>query len=640
MFARAIANFRPRPRIRTLDWARENVQTHEGRPYDAMAYPHLGAPGGPMDAFDCPQYLTIWLQWASRLGKTFFGQCAQLKSADTDPCPMMFASADEKLATEVTARSYRMLDLCPPLRGQLRPKSRRRQSLVDLDNCRIYVAWARSVSTLADKAVRIGHANEIDKWEHTSTSKEADPLELFADRFKEFPTHKKIFESTPATKHTSRIERGRLGSTNAAYFVPCPECRRYQVLRMDRIKWDKSDAGKSDKDLARNTARYICQHCEAELRDEHRGPMMRAGVWIPEGCGCDDEQAREAAEAWRQPDRPAWRGWSESDWITGTPARNGRDYGSQLGSIVALSLSWGEIAAKWVEVQRNPQNFRNFVNQWLGETWEIVSRKETWEKVGERLVDAGSPRGVVPLWASLLTCAVDRQGRDGGKFPWIVLAWGPENRCHVVCYGECDTFDQVEQQVIKATYPHADGRATLRISYALCDSGFVPLGVYEFCIRLIKQGFDVWPAKGSNTAMNSDFAWSTLGENTSMPGMRMVMVDTIRSQLWLESRLFDDTERRQTTIHSGSIGEHEDFLVQILNDAAVSSTDSHNNARESWKRIDESIPNDYRDVWRYAWCARQIFQGGRDILPRTYTAPHVQESAKDTGRIRQLRIRR
>ena len=73
MFDRAIAQFRPRPRSRQLDWCKANVQTDLGRPYDHSAYPHIGAPGGPADAFDCPQYLTIWLQWASRLGKTFYG---------------------------------------------------------------------------------------------------------------------------------------------------------------------------------------------------------------------------------------------------------------------------------------------------------------------------------------------------------------------------------------------------------------------------------------------------------------------------------------------------------------------------------------------------------------------------------------
>jgi hypothetical protein len=80
---------------------------------------------------------TIWLQWASRLGKTFFGQPATLKNGvDSEPCPLMFASVDRKLAVDVIGRTYRMLELCPSLRDELRPPSRRKQDLVSLAFCR------------------------------------------------------------------------------------------------------------------------------------------------------------------------------------------------------------------------------------------------------------------------------------------------------------------------------------------------------------------------------------------------------------------------------------------------------------------------------------------------------------------------
>jgi phage terminase large subunit GpA-like protein len=362
-------------------------------------------------------------------------------------------------------------------------------------------------------------------------------------------------------------------------------------------------------------------------------------VWVPEGCTVDGEWAMECARAWKEPGGPHWQGWKNSPWVLGTPLRDGRDAGYQLSSLYALARTWGEIAEEWVGCQRNAQNLRNFINQWLAETWELASRKETWEKIGERLIDHGTPRGTVPVWASLLTCAVDRQGRDGGKFPWIVLAWGPGFRCHVVSYGECDTFDEIEA-VLKTNFPHADGGNPLRIAYTLFDSGYRPDGVYEFCVRMIGQGFECWPAKGSNTALNSDFQWSTLGDNTSMPGMRLVIVDTIRSQLWLENRLFDVSEPKNTTIFAASVGDHQDFLEEVLNDAPVDQLDSRNNSRESWQRINESLPNDMRDVWRYAWEAMLIAQGGREPMPRRYQPPAKSNEPRQQGRIRELRIRR
>ncbi len=596
-----------------LDWCRENVYTADGNPYDHSFYPHIGAPGGPMDAFDYPQYLTIWLQWASQIGKTFFGQCAVMKTAACDPCPMLFSSADQKLSVEVTDRTYRMLDRCKPLREQLRPPHRRKQNLVDLMDCRMFIAWARSVSTLADKSVQVGHANEIDKWEHQKTSKEADPLELFADRFKKYQSrHKRICESTPARKSTSRVERGRLASTNCQFYVPCPHCGRYQTLVKGGehdafgIKWERNSAGKSDKDMARKTARYVCRHCAKDILDQHRGSMMRAGVWVPEGCQPIDDKARQAAERSRQFDAQPFRGWKLADWIEGEPARDGRDYGCQLSSIYSLNCSWGDIASKFIETNGRPHELRNFINQWLGETWEAATRQATWEQIGEKLIDRSLPRFVCPSWSSLLTLAIDRQSAGGDRFPWILTAWGPERRCAVIAYGEVESLAEIETHLFGRDYEHADSGERLKIAATLIDSGHRPQGVYEFCRDCFsKKQLQVWPCKGSNRSLDSEYKKGTLGPNTSMPGMLLFEVDTIRSQLWLDNALHSlaPTDPGGVCVHQGSLSEHQDFLEQILNDAAVQELDARNNSTESWERINENVPNDFRDAWRYAYVA-------------------------------------
>ena len=74
MYETALANLAPHKAMRSLQWFIENTATHEGKPYRDGQYPHLGAPGGPCDMLDDRSILVIWLQWASRLGKTFFGR--------------------------------------------------------------------------------------------------------------------------------------------------------------------------------------------------------------------------------------------------------------------------------------------------------------------------------------------------------------------------------------------------------------------------------------------------------------------------------------------------------------------------------------------------------------------------------------
>lgn len=636
ILAPAYRNFTPRPRVRALDWFRENISTPDKRPYDNGAYPHHGAPGGPCDALDDPNTLTIWLQWGSRLGKTFFGQAASLFYADVNPCPMMFASESEKLAVEVVQRTYRMIDQCRPLRHQLRPVLRRRQSQIDLDNCRMFVGWARSVSTLADKAVRLGHANEIDKWEHQSTSKEADPLKLFQDRGKEFPSRKFIFESTPTVKGRSRVERGRLSSTNCQFFVPCPHCKEYQRLRMHAengrggIIWEHLPNGKSDKELARKTAYYACEKCGETIKDEHRAWMMRRGVWAPEGCGVD------SAKALAMFDVPhVWRGWSHADWITGEPVRNGRDAGYQLSSLYALSLGWGDIAAEFVESKEKTQNLRNFINQWLAETWEIAAQKTTWQQLGERIIDKDTPGGIVPLWGSLVTVAIDRQV---DHYAYVADAWGPGRQNQTIAYGELETLQQIRSGYIERTYKHADG-GELRPAFALIDSGYRPEGVYEFCKECARVGgMQVWPCKGSNRALEADYIISRLGKDSSMPGMVLFHVDSFRTQGWIDRMLHvvQRNEEGAFSLYRGSLYDHQDFLQQLLNDAAVLDLDTKNNDRETWERMDAGIPNDYRDCKRYAFAAMLIATRGKPIAARVKPKPKAEAKERPPDKVKFL----
>lgn len=619
MFENAIRNFEPRPRTKGLHWSRDNVQGEDGRPYDHLAYPHIGAPGGPWDAFDDPRIKTIWLQWASRCGKTFFGLCCLLLSAAINPCPMMFASAVEKLAIEVTSRLYKMCERIASVACQLRPHKFRRQDRVDFDFCRCFVSWSRSVSTLADKDVRLGLANEIDKWEHQTTSKEADPLKLFDDRFKNFPSHKKIKDSTPTIKGRSRVERGRLQSTNCLYHVPCPHCGEYQTLKMDRLKWDKNEAGKSTTELARTTARYECEACAAAMLDHHRTGMMRNGVWCPEGCTVDAAKAREAValhRAWASGagDCYEWAGWSKATWVVGHPARDGTDAGYQLSSLYALTLGWGDIAAEFVGCKDKPQDLRNFINQWLAETWEIISRKQTWEQLGERMIDRDLPRGIVPDWASLITVGADRQLEH---FVYVVEAWGPGRSNATIHYGDADDLESIRDEVLIRKWKYADG-GTLPVAFTLADSGFRPEGIYDFCRDCQRMGVNVGPCKGSSVALNADYRIATLGKDTSAPGQRLVHVDTIRTQGWIDKQLHSlkRGDVGAATLFNAPMAEHQDFLEQLLNEAAVIAHDAHNNDRENWERIDTGVPNDFRDCRRYAYAAMLIATRGKPIAGR------------------------
>lgn len=616
----------PAPRTRHLDWCRENMQNENGRPFDHDAYPHLGAPGGPCDAMDDQAVRLIVLQFASRLGKTFFGQCMHLFVAAVMSAPMMFVSSVEKVACEVVARTYALIAKCPPLAARLLREDRRKHDCIDLQTCKCFVGWARSVSTLADKNVKFGHANELDKWERLSTSTEGDPLDLFLDRAKDFPTYKYLLESTPSVRGGSRIERARLQGSNSAFYVPCPHCQHYQTLKLVRIIWEKPKHGPQDPDLAKRTARYMCEHCNGACLDHHRSYMMRLGVWVPDGCDIDHgramkvamERRRQLAAGTFSHELPG-RFWKQ-DYLIGEPVRDGSSASYQLSSLYALARTWGDIAEKWVSVQGNKTSEWNFVNQWLGETWVVNTRCEDWEAIYRKIV-IDIDRYVAPIWASLVTVGVDRQ-KD--HYVYVVDAFGPDNNSHTMDYGKFNDLTWLLNNVILREYDHADG-GKIRVSRTLVDSGFNPKEPYEFSRFCLSRSprLMVLCCKGSSTPLYTPFKISTLGPETSMPGLPLVRIDGDWTQGELEAQLHETKPGAPGSISLfyGEKEEHEDYIKQLLNEIATVKVDNKNHTQTVWNQADENYPNDIRDAKRYARGGCLIYTSGGPPRARSAPAP-------------------
>lgn len=622
-FRAAYAAFRPRADVRMLDWCVDNVVTDEGRAYDHAAYPHLGAPGGPFDHYDDPHCRTVALQWATRLGKTFSGQCFLVKTAACDPAPMIFASAAESLLKRSLARCYQMIRKRPQLRDLLKYQSenKQKQDLIEFNECQIAGAWARSTTSLADMNRKIGHAGEIDKWEHLSTSKESDPQKLFDDRFKDLQHVRKVtYESTPAFKNSSRVERLRLAGSNCSFYVPCPHCKKYQTLEFGDgkepggMRFGRDQSGRHDETIAKATAYYECRHCGKKCGNDHRSWMMRRGVWAPDGCGIKDKTAlRMTEKLLRDRSGYRWQGWKQAKWISGTPLRDGEAFSSQLSSLYALSLDWGDIAKEFVGTRGKPHLFRNFIQQWLAQTWDVRENQQTWEQLHQRMV-IDVPQGVVPLGFSLVTMGIDKQ-KD--HYVYDVEAWAEGQASHTVAYGTCESIEELEN-VLRTRWSHQDGGDAVPLKLALIDSGYRPADVFALVRACKKKRIPLMACRGSSTALTSYYQKKKNGPKTSAPGMWVVWVDTNSTQDRLEQQLHSlkPEDPGGASLYSASAGEHQDYLEQLLNDAAFSDLDGKNNVRENWQRIDEDTPNDYRDAKRYAFVAMLAGTRGGRIRPR------------------------
>lgn len=608
---------RPHERITSRDWLPKHIVMPKGTetagmPFSLAAFPHVD---GVLSAFDDSKVRQIVLQWASRLGKTTTCLSLMAKVAGTNPRNMMFAGPTKDAAGRVIgSRLYPILSLAEGVRQQLPPEARRSKLHVKLESCQIFVGWSGSETSLADVGAFFGHGSEIDKWDD-SASKEGDSLKLFVNRFKGFPDHKIIFESTPTIKGRSRIEKKMTEANQHRRYVPCPHCGEFQVLVKGTtdspggFRWEHDSRGNSDPDVALATAYYECQHCQGKIENHHRTVMLRAGVWVPNGCQIDSNGT-----------------------ISGDAHKKGSDivgFGP-LASWYALTETWGNFARLWIQAQKRPRDLQDVVNSYMGETWEAKRSKSTPERVGERLKTT-IQRRTLPEWARLVTVTIDQQAADGGFRVWAVMAHGLNRAAHVVDYGYTSTLDEIWDAHIRNPYQHADGGNPMMPHAAAADSGWDTKRTYDFC----NSHAGMLAIKGSSTDLSGQPYKIATVERGDNAGQQLLTVNTdfweTDLQARLDERLPDDAE--SLSLFAGADGDL-DLLQQLCNATLADKVDQRGNAKLAWIKKEETHPNDLRDAVRYGLALAYAFveqNGGFPVRSGVATTPKTVVNS-GTGR--------
>lgn len=618
--------FEPTQRPRMLLWAEEKIFTDLGKPYDHLSYPHMGAPGGPMDAFDDPAVREIVLQWASRLGKTFFGQCATIYNGTQLRIPQIFGSTKEELARQVVQRTYKMLRNSSLAASLMKPERLQQQHLIEFWGCSVYVGWARSAATFADKDCYAQHANEFDDWDHQTTSKDGDPGDQFAERLKNhWGVRKGVYESIPKIKGKSRIETRRLNGWDCEFNVPCPHCMESQLLEFGTtetpygIKFERRD-GKLE-------AWYECRICHKRIENHQRDGMMTRGVWVPRGCGIKHDAVWKIDV--RSPDYE-WRGWKEASWVTGAPKNNGDVASYRLSSFASLMVNWNDCAEAFLNCKNRPQKLRNFKNQWEGVTWEIYRSRSEPDAIAKR-IRTDYARGVVPEWAEFLVLAADRQRADGGFVKWGIIASGPDDMAHLVDYGYSNSLDEMWDEHARKPLYRRGGGQPMYVEPCAADSGWDAPGTYAFCAN-IKHEHCV-PCKGGNTSDENDsYKWTELEKSKhkeETEGMSLLLVSTNFTETELQHRL--DSGVPGTPGGFGVCPEAAadiDFIAEISNAVLADKVDARGEPVLLWVKKDEATPNDFRDMVRYGLTLIEAWRDQPDFTVRV-AAPVIVEKRPD-----------
>lgn len=139
------------------------------------------------------------------------------------------------------------------------------------------LAGATSASDITSLSRRYLHMDEVDQWK-LEVGVMGDPFETAKNITAAFPNRKIIVTSTPGEENVSRIWPVLEDSDKRHYFVPCPDCGTFQILKWggpDKqfgIKYDNHDP---------NTVYYLCENpkCKAHIPPKEHFWLLTNGHW-------------------------------------------------------------------------------------------------------------------------------------------------------------------------------------------------------------------------------------------------------------------------------------------------------------------------------------------------------------------------
>jgi phage terminase large subunit GpA-like protein len=452
MTLRALAAWRPPPKLTLSEWADEHARLSEESSAEGGKWHTLPYQRGIMDAITDPETVEVWLIKSARVGWTKICNHTIGYHLHQDPCPILLVQP-----TLDDAEGYSKEEIAPMLRDTpaLSDLTYSESKSKDSNNTLLHkifkgggvlsLAGANSPRGFRRISRRVVIFDEVDGYP-PSAGAEGDQLKLGIKRTEYYWNRKILGGSTPTIRDLSRIEQKFKDGTQERFYVACPHCDHPQVL-----EWGGKDTPHGIKwpDGEPERAHYVCAGGGCIIQHDEKFAMM------------EDAERRQAA------------GESGIGWVAHAPFRNGRR-SFHINALYSYSpnAGWGLIAQEFLEAKDNPETLKTFVNTVLGETWEEnYSAKLRGESLEERAEDY--PLLTVPRGGLLLTGAVDVQDN---RIEVAVWAYGEQEESWLVNYaqlfGDPETRELWEQvdSVIDMPYRHQDG-ADMRVRAVCADTG-------------------------------------------------------------------------------------------------------------------------------------------------------------------------
>lgn len=388
-----------------------------------------------------------------------------------DPCAMLFVHPTAGVADEWSKeRLGDMLRTTPSLRSVVQDKRQPRGSyeaestlsLKMFPGGYLAIGGANTPNTFARRAVRVAFGDDVDRFPPV-VGEEGDPAELLKNRTESYLNPLVVFVSTPTLKN-GRIDTLYQRSDQRRFFMPCPNCGRWDYItwndeRHFRVAFDDNDP---------DTARLQCpdedhEGCGIPLFERDRREMLSAGEWRP----------------------------------TAVPQEAGL-VGFHLPAMLATigKRTLSVLVEKWLAARKIGKSaLRVFINTQLAEGWEDRTEKMDPHGLMARRESYGD--GIeVPAKAVALTAGVDVQG---DRFEMKVTGFGLGGERWLVDYrvipGDPKKHETREElfKALCRRYAHASGHQ-LPIHATCIDTGYATEEMYDFVLKY--QAKRIYATKG------------------------------------------------------------------------------------------------------------------------------------------------
>jgi phage terminase large subunit GpA-like protein len=527
-----------------------------------------------MDAVSDPRVREIVVQKSAQVGWTEILGNVVGYHIDRDPSPILLIQPTLDMAEAWSKdRLAPMVRDTPALRGKIKDARSRDSGNTMLHKTfpggHVTMAGANSPASLASRPIRVVLCDEVDRYP-ASAGTEGDPVSLARKRSTTFWNRKLLMGSTPTVKGQSRIESAFLASDQRYYLVPCPHCETFDRLRWENVKWP-TDAPRD--------AYYACPHCGGVLTDADKARMLPLGRW-------------EAT--------------AESDGVAGF----------HICELYSPWVTFGQMAAGFIEAKRSPQTLQTWVNTSLGETWVEVGDAPKWEAVLDHRVDYQS--GEVPSEVLALLAGVDVQKN---RLVYVVRGFGREMFSALIEHGELygDT-DQPEVWTRLGNLLAERWGDDQQIKLMNIDSGFRADHVYAFARRFPQAR----AVKGHDT-LSAPFKASkidvTVRGAVIKSGLQLWHVDSGYFKSWIHSRIEWPVDQPGAWVLPQDVSD--EYCKQIVAESRITLP----SGRRIWKQ--HAPDNHYFDAEVYVTAAAHMLQIHRTQTNRPApSAAPTQEKAK------------